>query len=95
MRHITRQMVERILEEFPDRFDGHMLQRRLLRLHGREFARELAEYGESDYPLLRFSMQLSRWTDRQFEGEIQQTRKVQSINLVGEPSQVQEWEKIR
>jgi hypothetical protein len=75
-------------------FDAHMLEKRILRLYAVAVASEVLEFRHTGDALHQFSAAFARWVDREFQGQIRQTRKVVSENLGGEPSQNQEWEKI-
>jgi hypothetical protein len=95
MKHITQQIVAAVLNsrDFPDRFDAHHVEHRLLRLYPIEFAEELLEFRNSNDPLLQFSAAFAQWLDRTFAGQIQKTSKVVSANLGNLISSNQEWEK--
>ena len=94
MRHISREMVRDIINGTPsDIFDTHWLEQRLLRLHTVAFAEDLLEGRRDVDPLKSFSTAFAQWVDRQFRGDIQQTTKVDSINLVGDPVSNQQWRK--
>jgi hypothetical protein len=93
MRHISRPMVAPVIDQFV-RFDTHMIETRILRLHPIAFARELLEFAQTGDPLHQFSAQFAKWVDHEFTGQIRQTHKVVRDNLGGEPSQNQEWERV-
>src|SRR5216117_3449856 len=94
MTNIAHLMVATIMNQLPQRFDAHMLERRLLRLYTAAVAKEILAFNHTSDPLHQFSAALARWVDRDFQGQIRQTQKVKSENLGGEQSQNQEWEKI-
>jgi hypothetical protein len=87
-------MTAAIINQLPPRFDAHLLERRLLRLYTVAIAREMIAFNRAGDALHQFSAAFARWVDREFHGQIQQTRKVTSENLGGERSRNQEWEKI-
>jgi hypothetical protein len=94
MTHINRSIVAAVINLLATPFDAHMLEKRLLRLHAVDVASEIIEFNHTGDALHQFSAAFARWVDREFQGQIRQTRKVVSENLGGEPSQNQEWEKI-
>jgi hypothetical protein len=94
MNHIDHSTVATVINLLPTPFDAHILEKRLLRLHAVAVASEIIEFNHTGDALHQFSAALARWVDREFRGQIRQTRKVVSENLGGERSQNQEWEKI-
>jgi hypothetical protein len=94
MTNIDHAMTATIINQLPPRFDAHLLERRLLRLHTVAVAREMIAFNHTGDPLHQFSAALARWVDREFHRQIRQTQKVTSENLGGEQSQNQEWGKI-
>ncbi len=94
MTHIDHAISATVINLLPTLFDAHMLEKRLLRLYAVSVAREIIEFDHTGDPLHQFSAALARWVDREFQGQIRQTRKIVTENLGGELSQNQEWEKI-
>ena len=94
MTHINHAMAATVINLLPKHFDAHTLEKRLLRLHASAVASEILAFNHTSDVLHQFSAAFARWVDREFQGQIRQTRKVVSENLGGEPSQNQEWEKI-
>jgi hypothetical protein len=94
MQHITRSVAAAVINELPSRFDTHMLEKRILRLHPETVAHELLAFRHAGDALHQFSAALARWVDTQFRAQIRQTSKVNSENLGGQESRNQEWEKL-
>lgn len=94
MTHVSRSTVASVLNQLPTVFDVHIVEKRLLRLYALTVAHEILAFEHTGDALHQFSAALARWLDREFQGQIRQTRKVISENLGGEPSQNQEWEKL-
>jgi hypothetical protein len=92
MKHISRKMVARVLNEVESPFDAHMIERRILRLETVAVANELLEYQYTD-TLQQFSAAFASWISRTFVGQIRKTRKVMSDNLGGRECANQEWVK--
>ncbi len=94
MRHITHAMAATVINTLPSRFDTHLVEKRLFRLHTVDFANELLEFQSTSDPLHQFSAALGKWIDSEFREQIRQTQKVLTENMGGEQSQNQEWEKL-
>jgi hypothetical protein len=94
MTHIDHAIGATVINLLPTPFDVHMLEKRLLRMYAVAVGSEIVEFNHTGDPLHQFSAALARWIDREFQGQIRQTRKIVTENLGGEPSQNQEWEKI-
>ena len=94
MRHITRMIVAPIINGFPEPFDAHMVEKRVLRLHPEAFARELLAYRQTRDPLLQFSAHFAKRVDFMFRGQIRKTQKVFSDNLAGDLIKNQQWRRI-
>lgn len=94
MRHLTARMVAVAINTLPNRFDCHMVERRVLRDNAVETAQEIIAQANSGDALRYFSAIFSKYIDRAFTGQIRQTAKVTSDNLGGKPSKNQEWEKL-
>lgn len=94
MRHLTAPMVAEAINSLPSPFDCHMVERRVLRDHAVETAREIIAQAGSGDALRYFSAVFSKYIDRAFPGQIRQTTKVMSDNLGGKDSRNQQWEKL-
>lgn len=71
-----------------------MVERRVLRDHAVETAREIIAQAGSGDALRYFSAVFSKYFDRAFPGQIRQTTKVMSNKLGGKDSRNQQWEKL-
>jgi hypothetical protein len=98
MRNITHQMAVSAINGLDNRFDAHMIEKRILRVHPAAIARELLWFdGRTVDPLKQFSAHFARWIDREFRqrtGQITKTQKVSSYNLAGDSIRNQEWQRI-
>jgi hypothetical protein len=87
-------MAATVINQLPTHFDSHLLEKRLLRLYTSAVASEMLAFNHTNDALHQFSAAFARWVDREFQGQIRQTRKAASENLGGETSLNQEWQKI-
>jgi len=88
-------MAASVLNGFRERFDTHLVEKRILREYPEAFAQELLRFAQSSAdPLHQFSAHFAKWIDRQFGGQIRQTRKVLTPNLAGDSIQNQQWERV-
>jgi len=94
MRHITHAIAAATINELDPRFDTHMLEKRILRLHPVDVAQELLEFQAAEDTLHQFSAHFAKWIDAEFRGQIRKTRKVNTESLGGQESLNQEWEKV-
>ncbi len=97
MRYLTADMVADAINRAPTPFDAHDVEKRVLRHHPVETAREIEAQAGSGDALRFFSAVLSRYVEKTFggpAGQIRKTRKVESENLGGQRSANQQWEKL-
>lgn len=94
MTPITFKTLASVIDMLPERFDTHSVEHTLIEHFPEEFAYGLLAYKDSKYPLLVFSQQLALRVDREFPDLLEQTTKVESLNLAGKTNENQQWRKL-
>jgi len=95
MNHITRQILEQAVQaQESSRFDSHDVIRAVMRIAPQEYVRELCDYVDTSDPFKPVHGAIGSEL-AQMRGIVrQQHNKVQTMNVRGELSPVETWERI-
>jgi len=95
MRYIDRQILMRaVQEQLSARFDTHDVIRAVMRIAPQEYVRELYEYVKTEDPFKPVHGAIGSEL-AQMQGMVRQLhRKVETMNIRGQLSPAEEWERI-